>query len=203
MKALCHEKWLDWSNKYKNFGLKCLEFTGDNENDSNELLEENRIILTTPEKWENFTRTWKNNTWFMQSIQVVCIDEVSRFRDQIHILSDPTRGGVIETVLSRMKTVLNHFMDDKEATENNRRIIAVSATLNNIKDISNWLTLKGKATNYYQFDDEYKSVRVEKLVLGYPKKDRVSDFGFDITLNFKLRTIIQQYSNGKPTLIVR
>ncbi|KAF1743884.1 hypothetical protein MXB_843, partial [Myxobolus squamalis] len=127
----------------------------------------------------------------------------------IHVLSDPSRGPIIETVLSRMKAIFDHFHTRNGSNSDKRRIISVSATLNNIENISDWLTLKSIKTHYYEFvfyfydrfNDDYKSVKVNRIVLGYPQKDSTSAFSFDIGLNFKLKHIIQSYSNNKPTLI--
>ena len=55
LKALCHERVLDWTEKFKRF-LKCKELTGDTkENISSKC----NFVVTTPEKWDVFT---KNST---------------------------------------------------------------------------------------------------------------------------------------------
>ena len=45
-------------------------------------------------------------------------------------------------------------------------------------------------------------MRLRKVVLGYPASDNTSEFRFDLTLNYKLATVIETYSEQKPTLIV-
>ena len=39
-------------------------------------------------------------------------------------------------------------------------------------------------------------------MLGYPCSENMSDFKFDLSLNYKLSGIIQTYSDCKPTLVV-
>jgi len=48
MKALCSEKYLDWSSRFSMLGLKCLELTGDSLMSDYSELQDVHIILTTP-----------------------------------------------------------------------------------------------------------------------------------------------------------
>ena len=50
--------------------------------------------------------------------------------------------------------------------------------------------------------DEYRPVTLRRVVLGYPCSENMSDFKFDLSLNYKLSGIIQTYSDCKPTLVV-
>jgi hypothetical protein len=50
--------------------------------------------------------------------------------------------------------------------------------------------------------EEYRPVQLRRVVLGYPFAERSSDFRFDLNLTYKLHGIIDQYSQGKPTLVV-
>ena len=51
-------------------------------------------------------------------------------------------------------------------------------------------------------DDSYRPVRLRKVVIGYPSSDNMSEFRFDLSLNYKLASVIQIYSEQKPTLVV-
>ena len=55
----------------------------------------------------------------------------------------------------------------------------------------------------HSMDDSYRPVKLRKIVLGFTKSSNFSDFGFDLSLNYKLSGIIQTYSDRKPTLVVR
>lgn len=48
MKALCSERFTDWSTKFEPFGLRCKEVTGDSELDNYYELQNVHIIMTTP-----------------------------------------------------------------------------------------------------------------------------------------------------------
>ncbi len=54
----------------------------------------------------------------------------------------------------------------------------------------------------FSIDDNLRPVRLRKVVLGYPCSDNMSEFRFDLSLNYKLSSIIQTYSEQKPTLVV-
>ena len=48
MKALCSERFTDWSTKFGQFGLRCKEVTGDSELDDLYELQSVHVIMTTP-----------------------------------------------------------------------------------------------------------------------------------------------------------
>ena len=48
MKALCSERFTDWSTKFEPFGLRCKEVTGDSDLDEYYELQNVHIIMTTP-----------------------------------------------------------------------------------------------------------------------------------------------------------
>lgn len=60
---------------------------------------------------------------------------------------------------------------------------------------------------YFHFsrsmDDSYRPVKLRKVVLGFPMHSNMSEFKFDLSLNYKLSGVIQTYSDRKPTLVVR
>jgi ATP-dependent DNA helicase HFM1/MER3 len=56
------------------------------------------VILTTPEKWDAMTRKWTDHLFLIGAVKLLLIDE-------IHLIGDDSRGGCLEAVISRMKTV--------------------------------------------------------------------------------------------------
>jgi len=50
LRALCNEKYNDWSQKFSQFNLNCIELTGDDENsfDDFKSIKNSNIICTTP-----------------------------------------------------------------------------------------------------------------------------------------------------------
>ncbi|CEG75811.1 hypothetical protein RMATCC62417_10796 [Rhizopus microsporus] len=162
-KSLCNERAKDWEKKFKPFGIECKEYTGDTQNSTIASIHKTAIIVTTPEKWDSMTRRWVDHRKLMSLIKLILIDEV-------HILNEK-RGAVLETCVSRMKTVSNQI-----------RYIAVSATVPNLNDISTWLNAKP-----ITFSEEYRPVRLDRFVYGYPQKED-NMFLFDRKLDWKLIT---------------
>ena len=142
------------------------------------------LIITTPEKWDVITRRWMDYRNFINHIGLFLIDEV-------HMLNE-TRGSTLEVVASRMRTL----------SKGQTRYIAVSATIPNSIDICEWLRMAdGRPAVNLCFGEEYRSVPLHRIVLGNPVNSR-NPFLFDMSLNYRLPDIINQYSDGKPVLIV-
>ncbi|XP_025088893.1 uncharacterized protein LOC112560994 isoform X5 [Pomacea canaliculata] len=116
----------------------------------------------------------------------------------VHVVGDMSRGATVEAVITRMKMAqtsavenLNHIL----------RFVAVSATLPNVEDIAKWLSFPSHPAAAFKIGEEYRPVKLNRVVLGYPSPNGSSDFQFDLTLSYKLHSIIDSYSNRKPTLV--
>lgn len=46
-------------------------------------------------------------------------------------------------------------------------------------------------------------MKLRKIVLGFPCSDNQTEFKFDLTLNYKIASVIQTYSEQKPALVVQ
>lgn len=162
IKALCSERLRDWQKKFATLGLKCLELTGDTQEGVLQGIQHASIIITTPEKWDNITRRWRDHEKLMRLVRLFLIDEVHTLRD--------SRGATLEAVVSRMKSV-----------GPNVRFIALSATIPNAGDIGEWL---GKSSNEPEipapvlaFGEEFRPVKLQRHVYGYDIKG--NDFAAD------------------------
>lgn len=191
-KALCSERRQDWSNKFRNFNIQCLELTSDMTDLVNfKNIRKSSILLATPEKWDSITRSWNGHKSFVQSIRLLLVDEV-------HLVNDGPRGATLEAVISRMKTIRSIIWPSEP---DNLRFIAVSATVSNVQDIATWFSTPTSAAQVYQVDSRERPVKLRTLVMGYTANKNVNEFSFDNLLNHKLPEVIKQYSNEKPTLI--
>ncbi|KAH8117083.1 P-loop containing nucleoside triphosphate hydrolase protein [Phellopilus nigrolimitatus] len=137
------------------------------------------------EKWDSLTRSWHDHGDFLAEIKLFLVDEV-------HILNE-SRGSTLEVVISRMK-----------ARGLDIRLLLVSATVPNIRDIADWVgnpSIDSKASaTVYEFGEEFRPCKITRHIYGYPRKNQ-NDFQFARTLDFKVYPILQQHSCGKPTLI--
>jgi ATP-dependent DNA helicase HFM1/MER3 len=90
--------------------------------------------------------------------------------DEVHMLNFEERGATLEAVISRIMSI------------SNPRVIAVSATIPNIKEVAQWLKVSTDMT--FVFGDEYRPVKINKVVLGF--KSSNNPYTFEKILNYKL-----------------
>ncbi|XP_076832364.1 putative ATP-dependent DNA helicase HFM1 isoform X2 [Brachyhypopomus gauderio] len=193
IKALCSQQYENWKEKFGPLGLNCKELTGDTEIEDFFEIQDAHLIMTTPEKWDSMTRKWRDNC-LLQSVQLFLIDEV-------HVVKDFTRGATLEVVVSRMKAIHSNCSAETPDSKTRARFVAVSATIPNICDISDWLSDDVGPATCLEMDESYRPVKLRKVVLGFPCGTNQNEFKFDLSLNYKMASIIQTYSDHKPTLV--
>ncbi|XP_075471666.1 putative ATP-dependent DNA helicase HFM1 isoform X2 [Ascaphus truei] len=195
IKALCGQRFEDWKDKFGPIGLNCKELTGDTQMDDLFEIQHAHIIMTTPEKWDSMTRKWRDNT-LVQLVRLFLIDEV-------HTVKDESRGATLEVVVSRMKTIQSSLSRLNKESDFllPMRFVAVSATIPNAEDITEWLSDGKLPAVCLKMDETHRPVKLRKVVLGFPCGNNQSEFKFDLILNYKIAGIIQTYSDQKPTLV--
>ncbi|XP_073704911.1 probable ATP-dependent DNA helicase HFM1 [Garra rufa] len=193
IKALCSQRFENWKQKFGPLGLKCKELTGDTEIDDFFEIKDAHLIFTTPEKWDSMTRRWRDNS-LLPSVSLFLIDE-------IHVVKDKTRGATLEVVVSRMKTMHSYRLAVNPESKASMRLVAVSATIPNIQDVSEWLSDESGPATCLEMDESHRPVKLRKVVLGFPFGSNQNEFRFDLSLNYKMANIIQTYSDQKPTLV--
>jgi len=207
-KALCEERQADWLKRLTDIdpGILCTTITGDvNASSSYNEISNSHLILTTPEKWDSITRKWNDQFVLLSSIKLVLIDEV-------HMIGETDRGGTLESVISRMKTIqraacvktlsINEIASSSyknttpEALTSNMRIVAVSATLPNLGQLASFVE-SGEA---YVFDQSYRPVPLNIYVqaCGHIGSNR---YLFDKSLNQHVPSILKRFSNGRPAIV--
>ncbi|KAJ2157203.1 ATP-dependent DNA helicase MER3 [Coemansia sp. RSA 552] len=184
LRALCTEKATEWASRFGTAGLQCTELTGtDDEHGPGDILEKHgsaspftsQIICATPEKWLSVIRKTGASPALLSSICLVLVDEC-------HSVGT-ARGAHLEIAVA---SVLWH--------NPRARIIAVSATIGNIADVSQWLSAKALV-----FGDEYRPVPLVKVVIGYDC--RSAYYKFQRNLDFRLPGIINTHCPGVPVLV--
>uniref|UniRef100_A0A2K5DRD7 Probable ATP-dependent DNA helicase HFM1 n=1 Tax=Aotus nancymaae TaxID=37293 RepID=A0A2K5DRD7_AOTNA len=194
IKALCSQRFDDWKEKFGPIGLNCKELTGDTVMDDLFEIQHAHIIMTTPEKWDSMTRKWRDNS-LIQLVRLFLIDEV-------HIVKDENRGPTLEVVVSRMKTVQSVSQTLRNtSTVIPMRFVAVSATIPNAEDVAEWLSDGERPAVCLKMDESHRPVKLQKVVLGFPCSSNQNEFKFDLTLDYKIASVIQMYSDQKPTLV--
>ncbi|CAK4141075.1 unnamed protein product [Aphanomyces euteiches] len=160
MKALAQEVVTRFAKRLKSLHLKVAELTGDMQMTKAQI-EETHIIVTTPEKWDVITRKTHEQALLSQ-VKLLIIDEV-------HLLADE-RGPVIETIVART-------LRRVESTQTMIRIVGLSATLPNYKDVAEFLRVSFPANaesggGLFHFDASYRPVPLEQTFMGITDKGR-------------------------------
>ncbi|PHH89034.1 hypothetical protein CDD83_6731 [Cordyceps sp. RAO-2017] len=134
----------DWQKRlaHLNGGKDIVKLTGDTAADL-KLLERGDLILATPVQWDVLSRQWKRRK-NVQAVQLFIADDV-------HLL-EGHMGYVYEIIVSRM-----HYI--RTQTEMPMRIIALSVSLANARDIGEWID--AKKHEIYNFGPHVRPVPLE------------------------------------------
>ena len=109
-----------------------------------------RIILLTSETLDSKSRNPKIHGPWLKKVGVLVLDEM-------HLLDEPVRGAALEAGL------VNFTKINPDA-----RIVGLSATMSNAKEIASWLKfLNGKPT--YCVSSDWRPVKLNKIWLGVRK----------------------------------
>ncbi|CAF1042145.1 unnamed protein product [Adineta steineri] len=119
----------DWTKRFGIINRKVVMLTGDTTLDL-KLIANGHIIVSTPEYWDNLSRRWKQRK-HIQNIQLFIVDN-------LHIIGSD-EGAVLEIICSRMRYISSQL-------ERKIRIIAMSTSILNSKDIAQWLGCSTNAT---------------------------------------------------------
>ena len=134
----------DWSKRLSKVagGKHIAKLTGETTADL-KVLEKGDLILATPTQWDVLSRQWQRRK-NVQSVQLFIADE-------LHMLGGQN-GFIYEIIVSRM-----HYVALQ--TENNMRIVGLSVSLSNARDIGEWLG----ATKHtiYNFSPQVRPVPLE------------------------------------------
>lgn len=158
MRSLVQEMVGSFGKRLAPFGLKVGELTGDHQL-SREEITQTQVIVCTPEKWDIITRKAGDRT-YTQLVKLMIFDE-------IHLLHDD-RGPVLEALVARtIRTV--------ESTQEDLRLVGLSATLPNYEDVATFLRVRPK-TGLYFFDNSFRPVPLEQQYVGITEKKAVKRY---------------------------
>ena len=150
------------------------------------------ILVTTPERWDSITRRWKEKEVMaiVNSVGLLLLDEVHTVQEE--------RGAAMEAIVSRVKAIQAATLHSATNSAATTRIVAISGTLPNIRDMAEWLEVSPAMTFAFSAADRPVSLTIK--VISYAH-DSPNPFAFHRFLSFKLFSLIQQFSDGKPTLV--
>ena len=131
LRALASEKYNDFKKlesllKPNGSSIKVSISTGDFESNS-EYLKNSDIIILTNEKFDSLQR---HGIKWLSQVSLVVIDE-------IHLIGDSYRGPTLEMIITKMLI-----------SEHSPQILGLSATINNVEEISDWIGAKPVVSNW-------------------------------------------------------
>ncbi|KAI3970006.1 hypothetical protein MKW92_022713, partial [Papaver armeniacum] len=171
--SLAKERYHVWEQKFgKGLGFRVVELTGELATDL-KLLEKGQIVISTPEKWDSLSRRWKVRK-HVQQVSLFIIDE-------LHLIGGQG-GHILEVIVSRMR-----YIASCNLSENRIRIMALSTSLANAKDLGEWIG----ATPHGLFN--------------FSPSVRVDIANFEARMQAMTRptytAIVEHARNGKPALV--
>ncbi|KAM0788324.1 hypothetical protein ACM66B_001467 [Microbotryomycetes sp. NB124-2] len=158
MKALVQEMVGNFTKRLADYGVVVNELTGDRQLTKQQIAD-TQIIVTTPEKWDVITRK-STDTSYTNLVSLVIIDE-------IHLLHDD-RGPVLESIIART-------IRRMEQTQNYVRLVGLSATLPNFKDVARFLHVDPEKGLFY-FDSSYRPCPLKQEFIGVTEKKAIKRY---------------------------
>ena len=167
MKALAAEVTRTFQKRLEDLGIVCRELTGDTQLSKREL-DETHIIVTTPEKWDVITRKG-GEVSVASTLRLLIIDEV-------HLLNDE-RGPVIETLVARTRRQV-------EQTQSMIRIVGLSATLPNPRDVALFLGVV-EDKGLFVFDQSFRPIPLTQVFIGVSETNAMKRQNVTIRIAFE------------------
>ncbi|KAK1781120.1 Sec63 Brl domain-containing protein [Copromyces sp. CBS 386.78] len=155
LKALVQEQVGNFGKRLEPFGIRVAELTGDRQL-TKQQISETQIIVTTPEKWDVITRK-ATDLSYTNLVRLIIIDE-------IHLLHDD-RGPVLESIVSRT-------IRKTEQTGEPVRIVGLSATLPNYRDVASFLRVDTN-TGLFHFDGSFRPCPLRQEFIGVTERKAI------------------------------
>nr|VDD21539.1 unnamed protein product [Brassica oleracea] len=182
LEAIAKEQFRIWERKFgKGLGLRVVELTGETALDL-KLLEKSQIVISTPEKWDALSRRWKQRK-YVQQVSLFIVDE-------LHLIGEAQGGTVLEVIVSRMRYISSQG-------ENKIRIVALSTSLANAKDLGEWIG--ASSHGLFNFPPGVRPVPLEIHIQGVD----ISSFEARMQAMTKptYTAIVQHAKNKKPAIV--
>ncbi|KAF2253152.1 Sec63-domain-containing protein [Trematosphaeria pertusa] len=182
LKALVQEQVGNFGKRLEPYGIRVSELTGDRQLTKQQIAE-TQIIVTTPEKYDVITRK-ATDTSYINLVRLICIDE-------IHLLHDD-RGPVIESIVSRT-------IRRTEQTGEPVRLVGLSATLPNYKDVASFLRVDPEK-GLFHFDATFRPCPLKQEFIGVTDKKAIKQLK---TMNDVCYTkVLEQVGENRNQMLI-
>lgn len=142
LRALAYQQKENWSHRFSDYTIGV--FTGETiqKSSTKSCYSKSQILIMTPERLDACMRNWRSHWSWIPEVSLVIVDE-------FHILGTPGRGPRLEGTITRLMR-LNPFT----------KIIGLSATIPNVKELSLWL-------DGIAYRSTWRQVPIEKRIIRY------------------------------------
>ncbi|KZF25929.1 Sec63-domain-containing protein [Xylona heveae TC161] len=182
LKALVQEQVGNFGKRLEPFGIRVSELTGDRQLTKQQIAD-TQIIVTTPEKWDVITRKATDMS-YTNLVRLIIIDE-------IHLLHDD-RGPVLESIVSRT-------IRKTEQTGDPVRIVGLSATLPNYRDVASFLRVD-PIKGVFHFDGSFRPCPLRQEFIGVTDKKAIKQLK---TMNDVCYTkVMEQVGQNKNQMLI-
>uniref|UniRef100_A0AAR2JZQ8 U5 small nuclear ribonucleoprotein 200 kDa helicase n=1 Tax=Pygocentrus nattereri TaxID=42514 RepID=A0AAR2JZQ8_PYGNA len=172
--------FVDWHQKFQDvLNKKVVILTGETSTDL-KLLGKGDIIISTPDKWDILSRRWKQRK-NVQNVSLFIVDEA-------HLIGGEN-GPVLEVICSRMRYISSQI-------ERPIRIVALSSSLSNAKDVAHWLGCNTTAT--FNFHPNVRPVPLELHIQGFNVSHTQTRL---LSMAKPVYHAIMKHSPSKPALV--
>lgn len=178
---LVDQRLADWQGRLSKVagGKQIVKLSGETTADL-KILEKGDLVLATPAQWDVLSRQWQRRK-NVQTVQLFIADE-------LHMLGG--QGGfVYEIIVSRM-----HYIALQ--TESNMRIVGLSVSLSNARDIGEWLG--ASKHTIYNFSPHVRPVPLELHIQSFSIPHFPSQM---LAMAKPTYSSILQLSPGKPAIV--
>jgi len=174
LKALASEKYAEFKEKYEKMGASIAISIGDLDS-SDPWLASYDVIIVTSEKLDSLIR---HGAQWLQAVKLVVADE-------IHLIDSANRGPTLEVILTRLRQLINP------------QILALSATINNYRELAEWLGAEAVKSDYRPVK-LYNGLFLQGKIDWHPKRP-VTRMGVDLSPVFEISK--DTISMGKQALV--
>ena len=179
-KALAEQVYLQWRETFhKKLGKAVVLLTGDSSSDL-KLLAKGQVIIGTPEHWDVLSRRWRQRK-HVQGVALMIFDEM-------HHIGGET-GPVLEVVCSRTRYM-------SQQLGRNVRIVALSSSMANAKDVGGWLGVTSQ--NMFNFHPNTRPLPLDLHIQGFSISHTESRLQAMVRPTYNA---IRQHSPEKPVII--
>ncbi|MFH4977102.1 hypothetical protein AB6A40_003811 [Gnathostoma spinigerum] len=151
MEDMANKVFIDWQQRIGTALDKTVVILSGEPSTDLKLLQRGKLIIATPEKWDNVSRRWKQRK-NVQAVKLFIVDD-------LHMIGG-ANGAVLEVICSRMR-----YMSSQLEQETTVRIVALSSSLANARDVGQWLGCSSQAT--FNFAPNCRPVPLELFIQGF------------------------------------